>query len=104
MILGKKAKTETEELEETLNTDVQKIVEKKQPAAAQPQQPTMQEVAEPDNVIDLSDENSIADIDINNGDNANDSSNDFDDFLAESELSLGADDAESEGNKNEKDV
>lgn len=107
LILGKKAKTETDELEETLNTDVQKIVEKKQPVAAQPQQPSMQEVAEPDNVIDLSDDNAVTDIDINSGDTASDTnttSNDFDDFLAESELSSGEDDSEPENTDNEKDV
>lgn len=70
MVMGKKAKNETEEIEETLNVDVQKIMDAKQPA--------MQEVddAPAATTIDIAQEHAVPKA-------TADADDDFNDFLAD---------------------
>lgn len=75
MIVDKRAKEELDELQEVLEVDVQKIADGKRPA------PAMQELTENGGaILDVSEEDSGAEIDI---DLAGSSNNDFDDFLAD---------------------
>jgi uncharacterized protein (TIGR03503 family) len=85
LVVGKKAKAEIEELEETLNVDVAKIISDKKSAI-----PPMQEVEDKTTrVIDVADQDPVGEIDFNHTDDATD---DFANFLADTNMSTDVDD------------